>query len=346
MRTRLAAGIAAVVMLVQAVPASAVGPGHHHPEPPHHGGPLHSKTNRWVGSAVAAQHLSAEADYKKVLTREFDSVTPENEMKWGTVEAVRGQYDWSGADAIVDYAKKTGKSIRGHTLIWHSQLPDWVADLEAAELKSVVRKHIADEAGRYRGKIRAWDVVNEAFNEDGTRRETVFQTKLGDDYIADAFRLAHAADPKAKLYINDYNIEGLNPKSDATYELVKSLKRKGVPIHGVGIQGHLSLMYDFPQGVKENIKRFADLGVDVAITEMDVRIPLPVTPEKLKAQADYFGNVWDACHAVKRCVEFTTWGFTDRHSWVPDVFPGEDAACLFDENLKPKPAYFRLYGKK
>lgn len=329
MRTRLAAGIAVLVVLSQTVPASAAGP-------------LKSVTNRYVGSAVAAQHLTAEADYKKVLTREFDSVTPENEMKWGVVEAVRGQYDWSGADEIVKYAKKTGKSVRGHTLVWHSQLPDWVDDLEAAELRDVVKDHIRTEAGRYRGKIRAWDVVNEAFNEDGTRRPTVFQEKLGDRYIADAFRWAHAADPRAKLYINDYNVEGLNPKSDAVYELVKSLKRQGVPIHGVGIQAHLSLMYGFPAGVEENIARFAALGLDVAITEADVRIPLPVTPEKLEAQADYFEQVWDACHSVRRCVEFTTWGFTDRHSWVPDVFPGEGAACLFDENLRPKPAYTRL----
>ncbi|GGN08041.1 beta-xylanase [Lentzea pudingi] len=328
-RTRLAVGAALLLVFTQAVPASAAGP-------------LKHNTNRYVGSAVAVQHLNAEADYKKVLTREFDSVTPENEMKWGVVEAVRGQYDWSGADAIVDYARRTGKTVRGHTLVWHSQLPDWVGGLEAAELRRVVKDHIRTEAGRYRGKIRAWDVVNEAFNEDGTRRQTVFQEKLGDRYIADAFRWAHAADPKAKLYINDYNIEGLNPKSDATYELVKSLKRQGVPIHGVGIQAHLSLMYGFPSGMKENIARFAALGLDVAITEADVRIPLPVTPEKLVSQADYFEQVWDACHAVRRCVEFTTWGFTDRHSWVPDVFPGEGAACLFDENLRPKPAYTRL----
>ncbi|WP_434443174.1 endo-1,4-beta-xylanase [Lentzea sp. E54] len=329
MRTRLAVGIAALLVLTQAVPASATGP-------------LKSITKRYVGSAVAVQHLESEADYRKVLTREFDSVTPENEMKWGVVEAVRGQYDWSGADAIVEYARKTGKSVRGHTLVWHSQLPDWVDDLDATELRGVVRQHIATEAGRYRGKIRAWDVVNEAFNEDGTRRQTVFQDKLGDRYIADALRWAHAADPKARLYINDYNVEGINPKSDALYDLVRSLKRQGVPIHGVGIQAHLSIQYGFPSGVRENIARFAALGLDVAITEADVRIPLPVTPEKLDTQASYFDQVWDACHAVKRCVEFTTWGFTDRHSWVPDVFPGEGAACLFDENLRPKPAYTRI----
>ncbi|WP_082373364.1 endo-1,4-beta-xylanase [Nocardia sp. NRRL S-836] len=320
---------AAVVVAAQAAPASAAGP-------------LKSVTHRWVGSAVAAGPLADEPDYRAVLTREFDSVTPENEMKWGVVEATRGQYDWSGADAIVSYAKRTGKSVRGHTLVWHSQLPDWVDDLEPAELRSTVKQRIKTAVSRFKGKIRAWDVVNEAFNEDGTRRETVFQQKLGDGYIAEAFRLAHAADPRAKLYINDYNIEGVNAKSTAVYELVRTLKKQGVPIQGVGIQTHLALQYGFPTSMRENIERFAKLGVDVAITEADVRIPQPTDAAKLEAQADYYQQAWDACHAVRRCVEFTTWGFTDRHSWVPGVFPGEDDACLFDENLRPKPAYHRI----
>jgi endo-1,4-beta-xylanase len=320
---------AAVVVASQAVPASAAGP-------------LKSITHRWVGSAVAAGPLADEPDYRAVLTREFDSVTPENEMKWGVVEATRGEYDWSGADAIVGYAKRTGKSVRGHTLVWHSQLPEWVDDLEAAELRSTVKRHIKTTVSRFKGKIRAWDVVNEAFNEDGTRRETVFQQKLGEGYIAEAFRLAHAADPRAKLYINDYNIEGINAKSDAVYNLVRSLKKQGVPIEGVGIQTHLALQYGFPTTMRENIERFAKLGVDVAITEADVRIPQPTDAAKLEAQADFYQQAWDACHAVRRCVEFTTWGFTDRHSWVPGVFPGEDDACLFDEDLRPKPAYQRI----
>ncbi|WP_037312061.1 endo-1,4-beta-xylanase [Amycolatopsis orientalis] len=304
--------------------------------------PLKSITNRHVGSAVAANHLANEADYRSVLTREFDNVTPENEMKWGVIEAERGRYDWSGADAIVGYAQRTGKTVRGHTLVWHSQLPDWVDDLPAGELRSVTRRHIATEMGRYKGKIRAWDVVNEMFNDDGTRRASVFQQKLGDGYVADAFRWARAADPSAKLYINDYNTEGLNAKSDALYNLVRTLKRQGVPIDGVGFQGHLAIQYGFPAGYQANLARFAALGVEVAITEADVRIPLPADPAKLDTQANYFKQLWDGCHAVRRCVEFTTWGFTDRHSWVPDTFPGEGAACLFDPNLRPKPAYTRI----
>src|SRR4051795_9526548 len=231
--------------------------------------PLKNVTNRYVGSAVAATYLASEADYRAVLTREFDNVTPENEMKWGTVEAVRGQYDWSGADAIVRYAQRTHKTVRGHTLVWHSQLPDWVAALPADELRRVLRDHIFTEVKRYKGKIRAWDVVNEIFNEDGTRRDTVFRQKLGDGFVADVFRWAHAADPGAKLYINDYNIEGVNPKSDAVYDLVKTLRRQGVPIDGVGIQGPLSIQYGFPAEYRANLARFARIGVETAVTEAD-----------------------------------------------------------------------------
>jgi endo-1,4-beta-xylanase len=304
--------------------------------------PLKDITHRYVGSAVAAAYLASEPDYRAVLTREFDNVTPENEMKWGTVEAVRGQYDWSGADAIVRYAQQHHKTVRGHTLVWHSQLPDWVAALPASELRRVLRDHVTTEVKRYKGKIRAWDVVNEIFNEDGTRRDTIFRQKLGDGFVADVFRWAHAADPAATLYVNDYNIEGRNAKSDAVYDLVKTLRRQGVPIGGVGVQAHLSTQYGFPDGYRANLARFAALGVDVAITEADVRIPTPPDAAKLDTQASYFGQLWDGCHAVRRCVEFTTWGFTDRHSWVPDVFPGEGAACLFDADLRPKPAYTRI----
>jgi endo-1,4-beta-xylanase len=326
LRTTAMLGVFVLAVSVwQAAPASAAAP-------------LKNITSRHVGSAVAPGHLNAQ-DYRSVLTREFDSVTPENEMKWGVVEPNRGQFNWSGADTIVNYARRNGKTVRGHTLVWHSQLPGWVNDLSAAELRTVVRQHIATEMGRYRGQIRAWDVVNEAFNEDGSRRQSVFQQKLGDGYIADAFRWARQADPTAKLYINDYNTEGNSAKANAVYNLVRSLKRQGVPIDGVGIQAHLAIQYGFPGGYRENLNRLAALNVDIAITEADVRMQLPVDSAKLGTQANYFKQLWDGCHAVSRCVEFTTWGFTDRHSWVPDTFPGEGAACLFDANMRPKPAY-------
>jgi endo-1,4-beta-xylanase len=320
---------AAVMVASQAAPAAAAGP-------------LKDITNRWVGSAVAAGPLGSQQDYRSVLTREFDSVTPENEMKWAVVEPNRNQFNWSGADAIVNYAQQNGKSVRGHTLVWHSQYPNWLNNLGGNELRNVVREHINTEMGRYRGKIRAWDVVNEIFEENGSRRQSIFQQRLGDGFVAEAFRAARAADPAAKLYINDYNTEGMNAKSDAVYNLVRSLKQQGVPIDGVGIQTHLATRYGYPSGFRQNLERLAALGVDIAITEADVRIQLPVDQNKLNQQATMYKRIWDDCHAVARCVEFTTWGYTDRHSWVPGTFPGEGAACLFDSNLRPKPAYTRI----
>jgi endo-1,4-beta-xylanase len=319
---------AAVMATSQAVPASAAGP-------------LKSITNRVVGSAVAAQNLN-EADFKSVLTREFGNITPENEMKWASVEPNRGQYNWGGADAIVNFAQQNRMTVRGHTLVWHSQYPNYLNNLSSAELRSVTQQHINTEMGRYKGKIRAWDVVNEMFNEDGSRRQSIFQQKLGDGYVADAFRWARAADPSAKLYINDYNTEGINAKSTGLYNMVKALKQQGVPIDGIGIQTHLATKYAFPSSFRQNMERFAALGLDIAITEADVRVPLPADAAKLNTQASYYKQIWDACHAVSRCVEFTTWGYTDRHSWIPGTFPGEGAACLFDTNLRPKPAYQRI----
>jgi endo-1,4-beta-xylanase len=319
---------AAAIAAGQAVPASAAGP-------------LKDITNRYVGSAVAAQNLN-QADFRSVLTREFDNVTPENEMKWAVVEPNRGQFNWSGADAIVNYAQQNGKTVRGHTLVWHSQYPNWLNNLGGGELRNVTIQHINTEMGRYRGKIRAWDVVNEIFEENGSRRQSIFQQKMGDGFVAEAFRAARAADPSAKLYINDYNTEGMNAKSNAMYNLVRTLKQQGVPIDGVGIQTHLATKYGYPSGFRQNLERLAALGVDIAITEADVRIPLPADQNKLNQQATMFKQIWDDCHAVSRCVEFTTWGFTDRYSWVPGTFPGEGAACLFDSNLRPKPAYTRI----
>ncbi|WP_353387890.1 endo-1,4-beta-xylanase [Thermobispora bispora] len=293
----------------------------------------------YFGTAVAANRLG-ESQYVQVLDREFNSVTPENEMKWDATEPSRNSFNFGSADQIVNHAQANGQIIRGHTLVWHSQLPSWVSNgnWTASELTQVMENHISNVAGRYRGKLYAWDVVNEAFNEDGTRRQTVFQRVLGDGYIATAFRAARAADPTAKLYYNDYNIEGINAKSNAVYNMVRQFKQQGVPIDGVGFQGHF-ILGQVPNDLQQNLQRFADLGVEVALTEVDIRIPLPVTSAKLAQQRADYEKVVRACLAVSKCVGVTVWGVTDKYSWVPDVFPGEGAALLFDDNYNPKPAY-------
>jgi len=295
---------------------------------------------RYFGTAVNDRLLGSDAAYTKLLNAQFSQVTPENAMKWGPLEPTQGNIDWTAADALVASAQANGQKVRGHTLVWHSQLPAFIGDghLTKAQLNATVKAHMDAEMGRYKGKIYAWDVVNEGFNDDGTMRQSVFYTTLGEGYIADAFRWAHAADPAAKLYINDYDTDDINPKSDGLYALVKKLKADGVPIDGVGFQAHLDLDNSFPTQMAANLQRFAALGVEVAVTELDVRLATPSTAATLKTQADYYKQVVEACLSTPECVGITVWGISDRDSWVPSVFPGKGEADLYDSNLAPKPA--------
>ncbi|GAA2372624.1 endo-1,4-beta-xylanase [Dactylosporangium salmoneum] len=296
-----------------------------------------------IGSAVSAGALAQEQGYRDKLRYEFNGVTPENAMKWSQVEPAQGQYTWGDADAIVDFAQQNGQTVRGHALVWHNSLPDWLTGggFTDEQLRASLKQHIETMMTRYAGRVGVWDVVNEAFNEDGTLRPSIWLNRLGSGYIADAFRWARAADPAAKLYINDFNAEWANPKSDALYALVRDLRAQGVPIDGVGFQTHVTTGSALSQ-LGATLARFAGLGVDVAVTELDVRMPLPADDAKLTTQATVYRRAVDACLAVARCVSLTVWGFTDAHSWVPAAIPGWGAADLLGENLQPKPAYLSV----
>ncbi|MDQ0792193.1 endo-1,4-beta-xylanase [Streptomyces sp. B1I3] len=293
---------------------------------------------KYFGSATDNPELP-DAAYSATLGSEFGQITPGNSMKWDATEPAQGRFDFAKGDAITDFAAQHGQTVRGHTLVWHSQLPNWVGALPSAQVEAAMTHHVTEVVTHYRGAVTAWDVVNEPFNEDGTFRTSPFHTAMGTDYIATALRAAHAADPDAKLYLNDYNIEGLGAKSDAMYELVSELLDEGVPLDGVGMQAHLAVQYGFPYQMQANMQRFADLGLDVAITELDVRMQLPADAAKTATQATYYRQVVEACLAVEHCVGITVWDYTDKYSWVPSTFPGQGAANLYDENLLPKPAY-------
>ncbi|WIM96823.1 endo-1,4-beta-xylanase [Actinoplanes oblitus] len=294
-----------------------------------------------VGTAVDMAALAADDPYRAAVAREFDTVTPENVMKWEVVEPQPGVYDWTAADQLVAFARENHQLVRGHTLVWHSQNPSWLteANYTPAQLRALLRKHILDEVGHFKGKVWAWDVANEVFNEDGTPRDTIWLRALGPNYIADAFRWAHQADPKALLFLNDYNNEGVNAKSDAYFALVKQLRAAGVPVHGYGMQGHLAIQYGLPDTVLTNVQRFDKLGLRTAFTEVDVRMLLPADAAKVQAQTEGFNLLLRACLLVRHCVSYTVWGFTDKYSWVPGVFDGQGSATPMDENLQPKPAY-------
>jgi endo-1,4-beta-xylanase len=297
-----------------------------------------AESGRYFGAALDPDALD-ERPYRDLAATQLTSATPENAMKWESVEPLRGELNWQRADALVAFAHAHGQKVRGHTLVWHSQLPRWLIEggFSPAELKDLMIAHIAIEAGRYRGAIYAWDVVNEPFADDGKWRNSIWYEAMGPDYVAMALKAARAADPDAKLYINDYNVETASPKMQALRDLVASLKRDGVPIDGVGLQSHF-IAGSTPGDLEATMAEFAALGVDVAVTELDLRIRLPADEKLLRMQAEDYASVARACRETARCVGVTTWGVTDARSWIPSFFSGYGAALPFDENYRPKPA--------
>ena len=311
-----------------------------------------------VGAAVAVRPLAEEAAYRDVLAREFSCVTCENAMKFGPLQPERGRFDFSPADSVVSFAAAHGMAVRGHTLVWHRQNPDWLVagvedgSLSGEEVAAALREHIRTALGRYRerfpGRVIAWDVVNEAVQDDGTPRDTLWRRALGPDYVARAFRWAHEADPDAKLFYNDFGAEGLNAKAGAVYALLGELKAAGVPVHGVGLQMHVGIgprgKAPAPEDLAANVARLAALGLEVHVTEMDVRLQTGDGPweQRLEEQARVYRATLETCLASRAVGAFVLWGFTDRHSWIPRFTRQPDAALIFDEDYRPKPAYHAL----
>jgi endo-1,4-beta-xylanase len=270
-----------------------------------------------VGAAVQSS-LLGDGRYSGVLSRHFNYLTAEYEMKWDPIERTRGTNDFGGGDAIVSYALGNGMQVKGHALIWHGSV-----------------------AEHFRGRVYAWDVVNEAVADDGSGlRDTVFRQKLGDQYIADAFRIARQADPQALLFYNDYGGEGLNQKSNRIFELVQNLRAQGVPIDGVGLQMHITASNPpSTASVASNMQRLAAIGLSVNISEMDVRVRDLPAQTKLETQKSVYRSIAAVCVAEPRCDGITFWGFTDAYSWIDAQF-GADDPLLFDEQYGAKPAYY------
>ena len=290
-----------------------------------------------LGTAVRGDVLKRNRAYRQTVAAQFSTVTPENEMKWSAIEPERGEFEFGPADDIVERAGDARQKVRGHTLVWHAQLPDWVRELSAEELRQATREHIRTVMRHYADDVGVWDVVNEPVDDRGGLRESVFMRRLGPGFIEDAFRTARAADRDAKLYLTEIGAEGINAKSNRMYEIVRGLKQAGVPIDGVGFQTHANLD-GLPGDFVQNMQRFKALGLDIAITEADVGIPIPADAAKLEAQASIYREIVRSCRAVD-CRSLTFWGFTDGRSWISETQAGMGAATLLDEDLRPKPAF-------
>jgi len=301
-----------------------------------------AKAGLRVGVAVNTDQLADSAEYAKLVGQQFSTVTPENVMKWDATEPKLGTYDWTAADQLVAYAQQHDQLVRGHNLVWYQQLPAWLTaaapSMSADQLRQVLKDHITAEVTHFKGKIWQWDVVNEAFDDTGQLRDDIFLEKLGPGYIADAFRWAHAADPDAKLFLNDYGIEDAGMKSTAELQFVQDLKSQGVPIDGVGFETHVDSTYAEPD-LETELMRFAQAGFDVAVTEADVRAQTPIDADQVKTQSGIFADTVSACLDVPQCISYTIWGLDDKDSWVPSTFPGTGGATLYDEDLKPKPQF-------
>lgn len=297
-----------------------------------------------LGTAVDNQALAQEDDYRQVLANEFNLVVPENVMKWDTTEPVRGQFNFAPGDELVGFAEAHDMAVKGTALAWWFQNPPWLetGQFSRDEAIDILRNHIHTLVGHYRGRVAEWDVVNEPLDLGGDDyRDNPWLRAIGPDYIDLAFQFAHEADPDAELFLNDFDGPLPGPKSQRLVDMAIDLKDRGVPITGLGMQFHVfpgitSIDFD---AIAEDMRQLDDAGLEYAITEWDMGLPLPASPADLEHQAELAGGLMTTCLQAPNCDTFVVWGFTDRHSWIPGAIPGYGAATISDEQLDPKPAW-------
>jgi endo-1,4-beta-xylanase len=326
-----------------------------------------------VGAALGRSHLRGEdTTGMDLVAREFNSITPENNMKWGEIHPEPNTYTWEAADAFVAFGEENNMFMVGHALVWHSQLADYVKAIEDPDsMRTVLKEHIFTVAGRYRGRLDGWDVVNEALNEDGTLRESVFFNVLGEEYLTLAFRYAAEAAPEAKLYYNDYNLWNAEKRRGAI-EMIQTIRKNGGRVDGIGMQGHYSILGPGTDTIEQSILAYAAADLPVSITELDITVlPNPWDlvgaevsqnypgspymnpfPEGLpdstqSALADRYADLFGLYLKHREKIERVTfWGVNDGHSWL-NGWPIKDRTnypLLFDRAYDKKPAYHAVIG--
>jgi endo-1,4-beta-xylanase len=308
-----------------------------------------------LGTAVRPS-LFSEAAYSETLSREFNMIEPEDAMKWWTVRRNADTFDFREGDEVVRFAQAHDMKVRGHCLVWDHDNPQWLvqAHFTPAQLSQLLQNHITRIMKHYEGQVFAWDVVNEALNEKGEAKDSLWYNQpgigfagKGAAYIEQAFRWAHEADPHALLFYNEAEGEGMNRKSDAIYAMAKDFRERGVPIDGVGLQMHISRPDFDSNALADNIERLTKLGLQVHITELDVSLPIDhdghAQENDLRRQAEVYRGVVHACLQSPGCTAIQTWGFTDKYSWIGSHSHGSRGAALpFDRAYQPKQAYLAI----
>ncbi|GCE30056.1 beta-xylanase [Dictyobacter alpinus] len=307
-----------------------------------------------IGTAANIDAFHTDENYKKILGREFDLLVAENVMKMDVMHTNIDTFDFSQSDELVSFAKQHSMQIEGANLIWSNQVPAWITNggYNRDELLGIMKDYILNVVGHYKGQVKSWVVVNEPLDTNEANQKSIWESVIGPQYIDYAFRWAHEADPQAKLYINEFDTELINEKSNSYYALIQGLLQRKVPINGVGFEGHLDVAIQYPYDqLVSNLNRFADLDLQVQITEADIKLqnsPDPL-PEKFKQQASLYADIIHACQEVKQCSGVVLWGFTDRYTWIPNFTHHPDQPLIFNAQYQPKPAYNAikeaLFGK-
>jgi endo-1,4-beta-xylanase len=322
-----------------------------------------------IGAAVSPRMIAGNDTV--FILKQFNSITADNCMKPEVLQPAEGKWNWAGADKLVDFAVRNGIKIRGHCLLWHQQTPDWFfLDGDKPASKELVlkrlREHIFTVMNRYKGKVYCWDVVNEAVADDTSRiyreKDSKWFQLTGQEYVIKAFEYAHEADPQALLFYNDYNTA--NPeKRERIYRFLKGLLEKGIPVQGMGMQGHWSIFEPSEKDLRAAIERYSSLGLQIHITELDLSVYKwekehrekmqgeddSFTPEKQKLQNEKYEMIFRVFRDYSKVISSVTfWGVTDNRSWL-NYYPvkgRKNYPLLFDQNFEPKPAFFELVNFK
>jgi endo-1,4-beta-xylanase len=304
-----------------------------------------------IGAAIDFNEFISNSVYRSIAVKQFNSFTPENIFKAEYLHPEENRFEWLDADSLANFCLANRIRLHGHVLVWHQQLPQWILSYtgNTAAWDTLLKIHIETIVRHFKGRVKAWDVVNEAFNEDGTLRNSIWRQKLGDSYIEKAFVYAHEADPDAMLFYSDYNLESNPDKRNSALSLLNHLRDRGIRIDGISLQMHISIQYSEASQIAEALRQIANNHFKLHLSELDISVNADnkhgsPNASLFNRQADLLGQIIEAYNQLPKEYQYgiTFWGISDRNSWIRSYYHRQDYPLLYDDNYLPKPAYCKL----